>query len=83
MSLRPDATQYSMHDPATVVFHDRAYGFDSPVDREKALADKQSMQRRICYCIDSTACTSSSLVDIGTLTIISESVFCCVPRFLT
>ncbi|OEH75896.1 cysteine repeat modular [Cyclospora cayetanensis] len=46
-----------------------AYGFESLVIREQALAKTQQLRKRICYCSDSTDCSPKRLMDIGELVI--------------
>lgn len=54
---------------STAEFEEHYYGFSSLVDRDKALSGTPHLQKRICYCTDSTICTPDRLMDIGQLTI--------------
>lgn len=62
-------------------FEDHMYGFRSLVNRERALGGMQQVQKMICYCTDSTACTPDRLVNIGTLTITGGFSRRCLSAF--
>ena len=74
MSLRPLAAGNTNQSQTGAIFEDHSYGFNAPVDREQALHGMQQLQKRICYCTDSTDCNPSRLINLGELTITGEEV---------
>lgn len=68
MSLRSQTTKGGTT-RSTTESEEHYYGFSSLVNRKKALSGIPQLQKRICYCTDSTVCTPDRLMDIGQLTI--------------
>lgn len=73
MSLRKDTVQASQQPDDDVVFEEHSYGFNSRVIREESFAGVHQLQKRICYCVDSTQCLPERLVELGQLTITGKA----------
>ncbi|KAL8449815.1 hypothetical protein Emed_002778 [Eimeria media] len=69
MSLRTNTLPVSEQGDGDLTFEDHSYGFNTLIVREQAFASAQTLRKRICYCTDSTSCSTDRLVDIGQLTI--------------